>query len=118
MAKVRKRSWRNAKGENQAAWVVDYTDGHGNRRRKHYVNKKAADAFRIHVESQMQLGTYRACAEKITVKEVCDSFLDRCATRNQRNERMTRKMLVVYKGHIKNYILNATYGIGSKKLSH
>ena len=71
MAKVRKRSWRNAKGENKAAWVVDYTDSQGSRQRKHYVNKKAAEAFRIHVESQMQIGTYRPSAEKITVKEVC-----------------------------------------------
>jgi integrase len=51
------------------------------------------------------------------VKEVCDGFLDRCTIRSQRNERMTRKMLVVYAGHVNNHILNASYGIGSKRLS-
>jgi len=117
MASVRKRTWKNAKGESKAAWVVDYTDRHGNRQRKHYLNKKAADAFRIQVESQMQVGTYRPSADKITIKEVCESFLDRCSIRNERNERMTRKMLVVYTGHVNNYILNATYGLGGKKLS-
>ena len=30
---------------------------------------------------------------------------------------MTRKMLVVYKGHVYNYILNPSYGIAGKKLS-
>ena len=117
MASVRKRTWKNTSGENKTAWVVDYTDSHGNRQRKHYLNKKAADAFRIRVESQMQVGTYRPSADRITVKEVCESFLDRCTLRNERNERMTRKMLVVYKGHVNNYILNGTYGIGGKKLS-
>ena len=30
---------------------------------------------------------------------------------------MTRKMLVVYRGHINNYILHAEHGIGARKLS-
>src|SRR6516225_8471427 len=117
MASVRKRTWKNAKSENKAAWVVDYIDNQGDRQRKHHANKKAADAFRVHVEGQMQLGTYRPSADKMTIKEVCDSFLDRCTIRKQRNERMTRKMLVVYTGHVNNHILNAVYGIGSKRLS-
>jgi integrase len=117
MASVRKRTWKNAKGENKSAWVVDYTDSHGNRQRKHFLSKKPADAFRIHVENQMQVGTYRPSADKITIKEVCESFLEHCAGRNQRDERMTRKMLVVYKGHIVNYILHLDHGLGSRKLS-
>jgi integrase len=117
MASVRKRKRKNSSGENKSAWVVDYTDSHGNRQRKHYFSKKAADAFRIHIEGQMQIGTYRPSADKVTVKQVCEGFLDHCRVRHQRNERMTRKMLVVYKGHINNHILNPTYGISSKKLS-
>jgi hypothetical protein len=113
MASVRNRTRKNGSGENKAAWVLDYTDVHGTRQRKHYLNKKAADAFRIHVESQMQVGTYRPSADKITIKEVCYSFLDRCTIRSQRNERMTRKMLVVYTGHI----LNPKHGIGGRKLA-
>ena len=117
MATTRKRTWRNARGENKSAWVVDYTDIHGNRQRKQCLNKKAADAFRIRVESQMQIGTYRQSADKITIKEVCYNFLDRCTIRSQRNERMTRKMLVVYTGQVNNPILNPKHGIGGRKLA-
>ena len=99
MASVRKRNWNTASGEAKAAWVVDYTDSRGERQRKHFSHKKAADAFRIQVEGQMQAGTYRPDADKVTVKEVCESFLEHCAGRSERDERMTRKMLAVYKGH-------------------
>ena len=35
----------------------------------------------------------------------------------QRNERMTRKMLTVYRGHINKHILHSNHGIRSRKLS-
>jgi hypothetical protein len=41
----------------------------------------------------MQNGTYRPDADKVTVKDVCESFLEHCAGRNERDERMTRKTL-------------------------
>ena len=81
MASVRRRTWKTASGEAKAAWVVDYTDSRGDRQRKHFLNKKAADAFRIHIEGQMQAGTYRPNADKVTVKEVCESFLEHCEGR-------------------------------------
>jgi integrase len=109
--------WKTSCGEAKVAWVVDYADSCGDRQRKHFPNKKAADSFRIQIEGQMQAGTYRPNADKVTVKEVCDSFLEHCAGRNKRDERMTRKMLTVYKGHVNNHILHGQYGIGSRKLS-
>jgi integrase len=114
MATVRRRTWRTASGEPKSAWVVDYTDSRVHRQRKHFSNKKAADAFRIHIEGQMQAGTYRPNADKVTVKEVCESFLEHCEGRNERDERMTRKMLIVYKGHVNNHIFQADYGLGSR----
>jgi integrase len=117
MPSVRRRTWQAASGEAKAAWVVDYTDSHGGRRRKHFANKKNADAFRIRVESQMQAGTYRPDADKVTVKEVCESFLEHCLGRNERDERMTRKMLTVYRGHVYNHILHADHGLGRHRLS-
>jgi integrase len=117
MAAVRKRKWKTASGEAKTAWVVDYTDSRGDRQRKHFPNRKAADAFRIHIESQMQAGIFRPDADKVTVKEVCESFLEHCAGRNERDERMTRKMLTVYQGHVNNHILHADHGLGSRKLS-
>lgn len=117
MASVRKRTWTTSSGETKTAWVVDYTDAHGTRQRKHFANKKAADAFRISIEGQMQAGTYRAAADKVTVKNACESFLEYCEGRNQRDERMTRKMLTVYRGHINNHILHPDHGVSGRKLS-
>lgn len=99
------------------AWVVDYADNHGTRQRKHFPNKKTADAFRIGIEGQMQTGTYRASAHKVTVKTACENFLEYCQGRNRRDERMTRKMLIVHRGHINNHILHLEHGLGGRKLS-
>jgi len=97
MASIRKRTWTSC-GDTKIAWVVDYTDAHSNRQRKHFPTKKAADAFRVNIEGQLQTGIYRPEAGKLTVEQVCASFLTHCRGRNQRYERMTRKMLVVYQG--------------------
>src|SRR5271154_1848252 len=106
MASVRRRTWKTASGEAKSAWVVDYSDSRGDRQRKHFLSKKAADAFRIHIEGQMQAGTFRPNADKVTVKQVCESFLEHCEGRNERDERMSRKMLTVYKGHVNKHILH------------
>src|ERR1700730_6787573 len=108
---VRKRTWTTASGETKTAWMVDYADNHGERQRKHFPNKKAADKFRISVEHQMQGGTYRASADKATVSVACRHFLIYCEGRNERDERMTRKMLTVYRGHINNHILHPEHGV-------
>jgi integrase len=118
MASVRKRIWTAPSGETKTAWVVDYTDSRGDRQRKHFPTKKAADAFRINIEGQLQSGIYRPDAGKLMLKQVCESFLKHCEGRYQRDERMTRKSLVVYKGHISNHILHLDHGIGAWKLSH
>jgi integrase len=117
MASVRKRSWTTSSGETKTAWVVDYTDNRGDRQRKTFPNKKSADSFRIRVEGQMMQGTYRASADTVTVRAACESFLSYCEGRNQRDERMTRKMLAVYRGHINNHILDQAHNIGGRKLS-
>src|SRR5882762_7857346 len=65
----------------------------------------------------MQAGTYRAAADKVTIKAACESFLEYCEGRNERDERMTRKMLAVYRGHINNHILHPEHGLGGRKLS-
>jgi integrase len=115
MASIRKRHWKIATGEAKTAWIVDCADRRGRRQRKHFQTKKAADAFRISIEGQLQAGTYRAAADKMTVRGACESFLAHCDGRNRRDERMTRKMLVVYRGHINNHILP---DIAAWKLSH
>jgi integrase len=104
MASVRKRSWTTA-GETKTAWFVDYYDNRGDRQRRHFANKKSADAFRISVEGQLATGIYRPDAKRLTVKAACEAFLANCEGRLRRDERMTRKMLTVYRGHINNHIL-------------
>jgi len=116
MASVRKRTWTTA-GETKVAWFVDYYGSRGHRQRKHFANKKAADAFRISVEGQLASGIYRPDASKLTLKAACQGFLDHCEGRLRRDERMTRKMLIVYKGHINNHILHAEHGVGAWRLS-
>ena len=67
---------------------------------------------------QIQSGTYRPDASKLTAKQACDSFLEHCKGRHKRDERMTRKMLVVYTGHVNNHILHPERGVAAWKLSH
>ena len=117
MAAVRKRTWTAPTGETKTAWMVDYYDSRGDRQRKHFGTKKAADAFRISIEGQLQSGIYRPDASKLTLRHACEGFIKGCEGRNGRDERMTRKMLVVYKGHVNNHILHPENGVGDWKLS-
>ncbi|WP_438279125.1 tyrosine-type recombinase/integrase [Nitrobacter sp.] len=117
MASVRKRTWTAPSGETKTAWMVDYADSRGDRQRKHFPTKKAADAFRISVEGQLQTGIYRPDASKLTMQKAAESFLERCKGRHARDERMTRKMLVVYTGHVNNHILHRERGVAAWKLS-
>lgn len=112
MASIRKRTWAGG-----SAWIVDYIDNRGERQRKHFPTRKAADAFRISIEGQLQSGVYRPDASKVTVEQACEGFLQHCEGRRLRDERMTRKWLVVYQGHISNHILHPEHGVAGWKLS-
>jgi integrase len=117
MAKSFKRCWTTHNGAKREAWCVDYTDAKGKRHRPQFKTRKTADKFRIKVEGQLADGTYRPDADKLTVREVCEAFLDQSEGRMKRNERMTRKMLTVYRGHVNNHILHHEHGVGVRKLS-
>ena len=117
MASIRKREWTTAKGIQRTAYIVDYVDGRGGRQRQQFTRWKEADRFRIKIENQLSEGTYRPDANKVTIKEACEAFLDHCQGRFERNERMTRKMLTVYRGHIANHIQHPDHGVGHTKLS-
>src|SRR5688572_4295414 len=117
MASVRKRSWTTPKGEPRAAWFVDFVDASGNRGRKLFRTRRAADAFRIEAENQIQSGTFRPDARRITVKQLVDLYLDHCQGRMERGERMTRHNLACYRGHLANHVLHPIHGIGAKTLA-
>jgi hypothetical protein len=101
---VRKRNWRTPRGEARIAWVVDFTDGEGNRDRKQFNGKGEADAFRVKMEGELGTGAYRPDAAKVTVNEAAELFLAHCKGRMERKERMTRRNYAVYEGHVHNYI--------------
>ena len=117
MASVRKRQWTTAKGVEKTAYFVDFYDNNGDRQRKQFSRFKAAEKFRVQVEGQLADGTHRPDANKITVSEASKSFLAYCQGRMDRNERMTRKMFVVYQGHVNNHILHAEHGVGRSTLA-
>ncbi|MDN3277442.1 tyrosine-type recombinase/integrase [Frankia sp. RB7] len=104
MATVRKRSWKTAKGETRTAWAVDYPDVGGKWQRQQFASKREADDFRVKIEGEVRSGTFRPEASKITVKEVCELFLEDCEERLARRERMTRASLEWYQGQVYNYI--------------
>jgi integrase len=104
MASVRKRKWRTPNGEARIAWIVDFTDGAGNRDRKQFNSKPEADTFRAKMEHELGTGAYRPDAAKVTVKEAAELFLNYCKGRLERRERMTRRNYAGYQGHVHNYI--------------
>jgi integrase len=117
LASIRKRAWKTTEDVQRTAYVVDYVDSRGGRQRQQFTRWKEADRFRVKIENQLSEGTYRPDANKVTVKEVCAAFLNYCQGRMERNERMTRKMLTVYRGHVGNHILHPDHGVGRSKLS-
>jgi len=117
MATVRKREWTTAKGVEKTAYFVDFYDNNGDRQRKQFNRFKAADKFRVKMEGQLTDGTHRPDADKVTVSELCKSFLAHCQGRMERDEKMTRKMFVVYQGYVNNHILHPLHGVGGSKLS-
>jgi len=76
VATVRKRTWRNSKGE-QTAWVADYFDQHGSRRIKTFAKKKEADAFLVTTQGEMARGVHTPESGSITVAEACEIWIER-----------------------------------------
>jgi integrase len=71
---VRKRTWTNAKGP-QEAWIVDYVDQHGKRHIKTFKRKKEADAHHAKFAMEISSGTHTADSESITVAEAGERWI-------------------------------------------
>lgn len=104
MASVRKRNWTTSKGERRTAWAVDSFDPSGRRQRRHFGTRREADDFRVEIEGQLRSGTFRPEASAVSVHTAAELFLEYCAGRMKRGERMTRRNFEVYGGHVRNYI--------------
>jgi integrase len=96
---VRKRTWRNSKGEAKEAWVVDYVDQAGRRRLKTFKRKKEADAYRAKANVEVREGVHTPDSASITVAEAADLWLKTCDGRH-----LERSTIESYRQHIKFHI--------------
>ena len=109
MATVRKRTWRNSKGE-QTAWVADYFDQHGSRRIKTFAKKKEADAFLVTTQGEVARGVHTPESASITVAEACEIWIERGEL-----EKLERTTLKQYRSHADLHIKPSR--IGREKLA-
>src|ERR1700759_667935 len=104
MATIRKRTCTTATGQSCQAFAVHYPDNDGNRQRKQFTKRGDADAFRIEIEGQIQNGTFRPDAQKITVEQVATEYLAYVRGRMERKEQFSRRHLAMVEGRVWNYI--------------
>jgi len=72
---VRKRTWKNAAGEPQEAYVVDYVDQLGKRHIETFARKKDADARHAEVKVSVAKGTHTPINKSITVAQAATEWL-------------------------------------------
>lgn len=73
---IRKREWTTGKGEEKAAWVVDYKDQHGKRRLKTFAKKKDATDWAVTAGHEVKTGTHTAASTSITVAAAGKDWAD------------------------------------------
>jgi integrase len=105
---VRKRTWTSG-GEEKEAWIVDYTDQHGQRHIKTFDRKKDADAYHASVRVDVSKGVHTPENRSITVAEAADAWL--AYVELEGRERSTVEQ---YKQHVKQHIAPR---IGREKLA-
>ena len=112
MASIRKRSWRTKFGTIKIGWQVNYVDQHGNRQRKLFALKKAADAFALTAQTEVRSGTHVTDVESVTVAVAGEKWL---ATAES-NE-LERTTLEQYRQHLRLHIVPFLGRIKLAKLS-
>jgi integrase len=83
MAKVRKRTWKNKKGE-QTAWIVDYfaPDNKGKRQRHQetFETKKRATERLFEIQHEISQGVHTPVSSSITVAEAGEEWIAQAET--------------------------------------
>lgn len=105
---VRKRTW-TTKGVEKTAWVVDYTDGQGQRRLKTFKTKKEADSFAATAHVEVREGTHVADGASCTVNKAGELWI---ASRTRAGREQTT--IDAYQNHLDRHIGPF---IGDKKLT-
>jgi integrase len=109
MAKVRKRVWSNAKGE-QTAWVADYFDQAGKRHIKTFETKREAAAWLVTTSGEVARGVHTPESASITVAEAAELWIERGKLEN-----LERSTLRQYRNHVDLHIKPSR--IGNEKLA-
>lgn len=106
---VRKRNWKTSKGVEKEAWVVDYADGHGERRLKTFKKKKDADTFASTTHVEIRQGTHVADGASVTVKEAGEKWIAQAEA-----DELERSTVNQYRQHLDLHIVPF---LGSMRLS-
>lgn len=107
---IRKRTWVTRKGQTKSAWMADYYDQNGERHRKAFPTKKAAEDWLTDTSAEIKSGVHIPDSRSITVKEAAGLWLKR-----RRLERVEPGSLRTYDQYVRLYIVPK---IGRKKLAH
>jgi integrase len=95
---IRKRTWKNSKGDAKEAWVVDYIDQAGKRRLKTFERKKEASAFAATATVEIKHGLHTPESESPTVSEAAAAWIADCGD-------LERATLAQYRQHVTLHIL-------------
>src|SRR2546428_5296716 len=106
---VRKRSWKNAKGEAQEAWIVDYVDQNGRRHIETFARKKDADARHAVVKVDVAKGIHTPVNRSITVATAAADWITYVEL-----EGRERSTVAQYRAHVAHHILPR---LGNEKLA-
>jgi integrase len=109
MAKVRKRTWTNSKGE-QTAWIADYFDQAGKRHIKTFKTKREATAWLVPTQNEVKQGIHTPESASITVAEAAKLWLEKSDL-----EKLERSTLRQYRNHVDLHIVPSR--IGNEKLA-
>ena len=106
---VRKREWTTRRGEERAAWVLDYRDREGTRRIETFDKKKLADARAAGVAVDTKDGVHVPRGASITIAQAGEHWITRCEA-----DKLERSTIAQYRQHLAGHI---TPHIGSVKLA-
>jgi integrase len=110
MAKVMKRIWTTAKGEQKEAWIVRYYQKETRKQHiKTFDRRKDAEAYMHQTGVDIGKGTHVAPSQSLTVEQAARLWLEACET-NQ----LERTTLDGYRNYVNKHILPL---VGTKKLS-
>jgi integrase len=106
---VRRRSWKNPRGEIKEAWIADYVDQHGERHIKTFARRRDADAYHARAAVNVAAGLHTAESRSPTIAEAGTRWLDSGDAAG-----LERTTLVQYRQHLE---LHITPELGAVKLA-